>query len=699
MSNSATLEKSKSKKSENGQALLAGSSENQMWLDAVKNTFAVIEFDARGNVLDANDQFLDGFGYSLEEVQGQHDSKFVEAEYAKSRDFKTFWNDLANGVAQEGEFQRFGRDGNEVWLHGVYSPLADQNGDVYKVVTFGQDITADVLRRRSSLDYQNQLNAIGNAQAVVEFQPDGTILSANNKFLSVLGYSLEEIQGQHHRIFVDSAYANSNEYRNFWTGLAKGETHDGEFCWLDKEGEKVYFQACFSGLQNKEGETYKVVQYSSDVTEAVQVREDAQQKQAIVENAPTNILLADTDGVIVYMNPASYRTLKQIESVLPCRVDEIVGGSYDIFHKDPSHQRRLLADPSNLPMEAEISIGEEWMNLNVAPIFDSNGTYVGPMIAWELTTEQKQAAKRAVEDMQNRVDELLVVVNAAAEGDLTKEVVVSGEDAVAELAVGLKKMISDLSEIIKQVVEGASQFTEGSRTVAESAQTLANGSQTQAASVEQMSATIEELTRSIETVKENAGEANRVASETNNLAEDGGAAVKQSVEAMERIKASSNQISEIIQVISEIASQTNLLALNAAIEAARAGEHGLGFAVVADEVRKLAERSSEAAKEISTLIKESTERVEEGALLSEKTGASLVKIIEGVDETAKQIAQIADVTTEQAHNANEVSGSIQQIAEITDQSAAGSEQMAASSEELGAQASSLAELVSKFVVK
>jgi methyl-accepting chemotaxis protein len=312
--------------------------------------------------------------------------------------------------------------------------------------------------------------------------------------------------------------------------------------------------------------------------------------------------------------------------------------------------------------------------------------------------ERQQAAeeKRKADELRRKVDALLEVTAAAAQGDLTKTIHVEGKEPVDELAAGIKKMLADLSGVIGQVAESASQFNEGSRVIAESSQTLAQGAQQQSSSVEEMTASIEELARSIEGVKENAQEADDVARNANKLAEQGGWAVQKSIEAMELIRTSSTQISEIIQVISEIAGQTNLLALNAAIEAARAGEHGMGFAVVADEVRKLAERSNQAAREISTLIKESTQRVEEGAQLSEETGRSLKQIIEGVEATAAKIAEIAAATVQQAANADEVSKAIQGVAQVTEQTAAGSEEMASSSEELGAQASALQQIVGRF---
>ena len=318
--------------------------------------------------------------------------------------------------------------------------------------------------------------------------------------------------------------------------------------------------------------------------------------------------------------------------------------------------------------------------------------------AEERARKVAEDQRREAEQLQNKVSALLEVVDAAAHGDLTKPIIVDGDSPVDKLAAGIKKMLDDLSGIIGQVAESATQFGEGSRVVAERSQAMAQESQTQNSVVEEMSASIEGLAQSIEAVQNNAALAADMARRTNSMAEEGGDKVQKSVEAMELIRESSEHIAEITQVISEIANQTNLLALNAAIEAARAGEHGMGFAVVADEVRKLAERSNQAAGEITTLIKESTGRVEDGARLSSETGKSLAEIIGAVQETANKITEIAEATGEQTNHSLEVAAAINKVSEVSSQTVAGSEEMAASSEQLGSQSRVMQELVARFKV-
>jgi methyl-accepting chemotaxis protein len=231
---------------------------------AISESQAVIEFNMDGTVVIANKNFLDTLGYSLAEIQGKHHSMFVEKSERDSAAYREFWAKLNRGQYQAAEYKRVGKGGNEVWIQASYNPVLDPAGKPFKVIKFATDITA---RKIQSMEDAGKIDAILRAQAVIEFNLDGTIVKANENFLKTLGYSLAEIQGKHHSMFVEPATRESPAYREFWASLNAGKYLAAEYKRIAKGGKEIWILASYNPILDEKGKPFKVVKFATDVTE------------------------------------------------------------------------------------------------------------------------------------------------------------------------------------------------------------------------------------------------------------------------------------------------------------------------------------------------------------------------------------------------------------------------------------------------
>ncbi|HEG2606471.1 TPA: PAS domain-containing protein [Campylobacter lari] len=263
-------------------------------LNAISKTMAMIEFQTDGTIISANENFLKTMNYSLDEIKGKHHSMFCLPEVVKSQRYVDFWRDLKSGKSRNGLFRRIAKGGKDIYLEANYLPILNQNNEVYKVIKFANDITQ---RHYEMLDLKNTIDAANRSMAIIEFNPYGEILNANENFTQTMGYSLSEIKGKHHSMFCEEKFRNSKEYTIFWEELRSGKFQSGKFIRFGKNNKLIHLEASYNPIKNDDGEIYKVIKFATDITE--QVVRDEEKLKLISELAEQNDnLTQEGDSVI-----------------------------------------------------------------------------------------------------------------------------------------------------------------------------------------------------------------------------------------------------------------------------------------------------------------------------------------------------------------------------------------------------------------
>ena len=674
------------------QKLVTANFEGQ--LAAISKAQAVIEFGMDGKILAANENFLQALGYSLDEIRGQHHSMFVDPVSRASPDYRLFWDKLGRGEFDAGQYKRIGKGGREVWIQASYNPIFDPNGKPFKVVKYATVITD---QKMATANFEGQLAAIGKAQAVIEFGLDGKVLTANNNFLTTMGYALEEIRGQHHNTFVDPTFRLSADYRLFWEKLGRGEYDSGQYKRIAKGGREIWLQASYNPIFDLSGKPFKVVKYAIDITDQKVATANFEGQLAAISKAQAVIEFA-MDGKVLTANENFLQTLGY---TLP----EIQGRHHSVFVEPgysgtPEYRafwEKLGRGEYDAGQYKRVGKGgrEIWIQASYNPILDLNGK---PFKVVKYATDVT-AQVHAAEALRKAVQQVQTVVTAAKSNDLTRRVPLEGMTGdIHALCGGVNGLLDTMVTMIGAVMEATNTISVGAREIAMGNTDLSQRTEEQASSLEETAASLEELTSTVRQNADNAQQANKLASTASEVAIKGGGVVTQVVGTMDEITASSRKISDIIGVIDEIAFQTNILALNAAVEAARAGEQGRGFAVVAAEVRNLAQRSANAAKEIKALISDSGAKVETGSKLVASAGQTMEEIVVSVKRVTDIMAEISAASREQSNGIDQVNTAVSQMDKITQQNAALVEEAAAAAKSMEEQTEELSNIVAAFQI-
>ncbi|MBW6416602.1 PAS domain-containing methyl-accepting chemotaxis protein [Celeribacter sp. PS-C1] len=625
----------------------------------LNDTHVIVSCAPDGTIRHINDMFLETTGYAREEVLGKDYTLFVRDK--DKAEAKAFWARIRGGETQKVIVPRLNKAGEEIWFSATYSAHRDKKGEIDAIYVIGREISTMHLKRR---DNRSKEDAIRRSMAFIEFDLKGNILHTNDLFLQTTGYTLDEVKGNHHRMFMPDGASETQAYREFWDRLAKGSSEKGQVKRRAKNGDILWLESTYETLIDPEGRPFKVVKYAFDITQAKNMEADArgqidaiQKVQAVIEFKPDGTILRANQNFCDAMGYSEAEIIGKHHSMF---VDPkiVQSQSYTNFWTDLRSGKALSDDYERIGKGGKrISIRASYN-----PICNAAGQVV-KIVKFAVDTTIYSVT----------VDTLMDGLDRLAKGDLSVQL----ETNLGEfdtLRQNFNKTASQLQHIVGGIADGAQILKSEAESIGQATDDLARRTEHQAATLEESAAALDQLVASVKGVADTANTVQSRSGEARNHTVQAEEVVDRAISAMDEIEISSKQVASITSVIDDIAFQTNLLALNAGVEAARAGEAGRGFAVVASEVRALAQRSSEAAREIATLISTSNQQVSGGVELVREAGLALSRIREVAEKIHAGIEHVATSTTEQATGLGELSSAINQLDQTTQQNAAMSEE-------------------------